>query len=411
MAFFLEKIGTGSEKMRSQKLWLLTLNATFNMVMGFILPVNMIFIKQNLHQTQNMAGFALMVYSALMMVGNYLGGILFDKLSKKWTLQIGYIIAVISLLGMTFHHVWPSYLFMLVMLGFGMGISYTAINGYTAFVAEETIGDSRVLFNNMYLAANLGIAVGSTAVGFIFEWSIFFTFFIPVIFFVLCLLIVFFKASVLDATNEAAEKTHEYKMDSEEVDPKVAIGEKRFRLNLIILSLGVFIMWMGYTQWDSNMSLYMLGNGFSKKEYSIVFTINAASLLLIQPVMNRIMSKIFKLLKNQILVGIVIMGLSFLLLPGAKQYWMFVVSMLILTVGESMVFPTIPALLNKMSTNQNRGNLQSLYTIMGSLGRAVGPYAGSLIVTALSFANLFYGITAAMILVAVSLKGVKELEI
>lgn len=396
--------------MRSQKLWLLTLNATFNMVMGFILPVNMIFIKQNLHQTQNMAGFSLMVYSALMMVGNYLGGILFDRYSKKWTLQIGYIIAVVSLIGMTFHHVWPSYLFMLVMLGFGMGISYTAINGYTAFVAEETVGDSRVLFNNMYLAANLGIAIGSTAVGFIFEWSIFFTFFIPVIFFIACLLIVFFKSGVLDQTNEEAEKTHDIVVDDEEVDPKIAIGQKRFRMNLIILSLGIFIMWMGYTQWDSNMSLYMLGHGFSKKEYSIVFTINAASLLLIQPIMNRIMSKLFKLLKNQILVGITIMGLSFLLLPGAKQYWMYVVSMLILTVGESMVFPTIPALLNKMSTSKNRGNLQSLYTSMGSLGRAVGPYAGSLIVTALSFANLFYGITATMILVALSLKGVKELE-
>ena len=413
MAFFLDKIINivlGCEKMRSQKFWLLTLNATFNMVMGFILPVNMIFIKQNLHQTQNMAGFSLLLYSALMMIGNYLGGILFDKYSKKWTLQLGYIIAVVSLIGMTLHHIWPTYLFMLIALGFGMGISYTAINGYTAFVAEETVGDSRVLFNNMYLAANLGIAVGSTAVGFIFEWSVFFTFFIPVILFLICLLIVFFKSGVLDQTNEAAEETHVYSDDPEQADPKIAIGEKRFRLNLIILSLGVFIMWMGYTQWDSNMSLYMLGNGFSKREYSIVFTVNAASLLLIQPIMNRIMSKIFKLLKNQILFGIIIMGLSFLLLPGADKYWMFIVSLLVLTIGESMVFPTIPALLNKMSTNKNRGNLQSLYTIMGSLGRAVGPYVGSLVVTALSFANLFYGITAAMILVALSLKGVKELE-
>lgn len=396
--------------MRSQKLWLLTLNVTFNMVMGFILPVNMIFINKNLHQSATMAGFALMVYSGLMMVGNYLGGILFDKLSRKWTLQIGYIIAVISLIGMTFHHVWPSYFFMLSMLGFGMGISYTAINAYTAFVAEQTIGDSRVLFNNMYLAANLGIAVGSTSVGFIFEWSIFFTFFIPVIFFLLCLLIVFFKSATLDATNEEAEKIHEFTVSDEGVDPKVATGEKRYRLNLIILSLGVFIMWMGYTQWDSNMSLYMVNNGFSKKEYSMVFTVNAASLLLIQPVMNRIASKLFKLLKNQILVGIIIMGLSFLLLPNAKVYWMFIVSMLILTVGESMVFPTIPALLNKMSTTKNRGSLQSLYTIMGSLGRAVGPYVGSIIVMILSFGDLFYGITAAMILVALSLKGVKELE-
>ncbi len=396
--------------MRSQKLWLLILNITFNMVMGFILPVNMIFINKNLNQPLTTAGFSLMVYSALMMVGNYLGGVMFDKLSRKWTLQIGYLIAIVSLVGMTIHHVWPSYLFMLVMLGFGMGISYTAINAYTAYVAEQSVGDSRVLFNNMYLAANLGIAAGSTAVGFIFEYSVFFTFFIPVILFVLCILIVFFKSSVLDATNEEAEHSHEYKVSAEKADPKQIIGEKRYRLNLIIISLGVFIMWMGYTQWDSNMSVYMLNQGYTKQEYSIVFTVNAASLLLIQPIMNRIMSRIFKQLRNQILFGIIIMGLSFLMLPNANHYWMFIVSMLILTVGESMVFPTIPALLNKMSTRKNRGSLQSLYTIMGSLGRAIGPYAGSVIVSVLSFGNLFYGITAVMIVVAVSLKGVKELD-
>lgn len=396
--------------MRAQRFWLLTLNVIFNMVMGFILPVNMIFINKNLHEPLTTAGFALMIYSGLMMLGNALGGVMFDRISRKWTLQIGYIIAIVSLIGMTIHHVWPSYLFMLIMLGFGMGISYTAINAYTAFVAEQTVGDSRVLFNNMYLAANLGIAVGSTAVGFIFEYSVFFTFFIPVILFVLCALVVLFKSHLLDATNEKAEKSHEYDISPEGADPKVAIGPKRYLINLIILSLGIFIMWMGYTQWDSNMSVYMLDKGFSKQEYSIVFTINAASLLLIQPVMNRIMSKIFKQLKNQILFGIIIMGLSFLLLPNANAYWMFIASMLVLTIGESMVFPTIPALLNKMSTSKNRGSLQSLYTIMGSLGRAVGPYAGSLIISVLSYANLFYGITAAMILVALSLKGVKELE-
>ena len=103
------------------------------------------------------------------------------------------------------------------------------------------------------------------------------------------------------------------------------------------------------------------------------------------------------------------MGLSFLLLPGAKSYLAYVMSMLVLTIGESMVFPTIPALLSKMSTNKNRGTFQSFYSIFGSLGRAIGPYAGSLIVTALSFSSLFVGITVSMIVVAVAMIGVKEL--
>src|SRR5699024_8569746 len=116
--------------------------------------------------------------------------------SKRGTLYIGYGISIISLLGMSVHHVWPTYAIMLFTLGFGMGLVYTAVNAYTAFIAEQMTGNSRVIFNNMYLAANIGIAIGSTAVGFIFKWSIFLTFFIPMLLFVISAVILVLKANV-----------------------------------------------------------------------------------------------------------------------------------------------------------------------------------------------------------------------
>ena len=395
--------------MRAQRIWLLLLNIAFNLVMGFILPVNTIFIHKNLHETLVTAGFTLMVYSAFMMIGNAMGGIMFDRFSKRGTLYIGYIISIVSLLGMSVHHVWPTYAIMLFILGFGMGLIYTAVNAYTAFVAEQMVGNSRVVFNNMYLASNIGIAVGSTAVGFIFKWSIFLTFFIPMLLFVLSAIILMFKANLLEHVSEHSDSEQKTNFENDDVDPRIEIGSGRFNLNLFIICASIFIVWLGYSQWDSNLSAYMLNQGYTTREYGLVFTINAGSLLIIQPVMNRVISKIFKLLKYQIFIGTVIMGSSFLLLPGAKTYLAFVISMLVLTVGESMVFPTIPALLSKMSTKRNRGTFQSFYSIFGSLGRAVGPYAGSLIITALSFSTLFVGITISMIIVAVAMIGVKEL--
>ena len=395
--------------MRAQRLWLLILNITFNLVMGFILPVNTIFIHKNLHESLVTAGFALMVYSAFMMVGNALGGFMFDRFSKRGTLYIGYGISIISLLGMSVHHVWPTYAIMLFTLGFGMGLVYTAVNAYTAFIAEQMTGNSRVIFNNMYLAANIGIAIGSTAVGFIFKWSIFLTFFIPMLLFVISAVILLLKANVLDHVHEQDDEDIKRYESSDVKDPRIEIGLNRFRLNIFVICASIFIVWLGYSQWDSNLSAYMLNQGYTTREYGLVFTVNAASLLIIQPVMNRVVSKVFKLLKYQIFLGTIIMGLSFLLLPGANTYLAFIISMLVLTVGESMVFPTIPALLSKMSTNRNRGTFQSFYSIFGSLGRAIGPYAGSLIITAMSFSTLFVGITISMIIVAIAMVGVKEL--
>jgi len=230
--------------------------------------------------------------------------------------------------------------------------------------------------------------------------------------FVLSAIILIFKANLLDHVIEPDDseiQSHAHYESSDTVDPRIEIGSSRFNVNMFIICASIFIVWLGYSQWDSNLSAYMLDQGFSTREYGLIFTINAASLLIIQPVMNRVVSRIFKLLKYQIFLGTVIMGASFLFLPTAKTYAAYVISMLVLTVGESMVFPTIPALLSKMSTNKNRGTFQSFYSIFGSLGRAIGPYAGSLIITALSFSTLFVGITVSMILVAIAMIGVKEL--
>lgn len=395
--------------MKEQRRWLLLLNVIFNMVLGFILPVNTIFINKTLNEPLTVAGFTLMVYSAMMMIGNTIGGIMFDRFSKRITLISGYVIAVICLSIMAFHHTWPSFAFILAVLGFGMGLSYTAINGYTAYVAEQARGDSRIIFNNMYLAANMGIAVGSTAVGFIFTHSIRLTFLLPAIIFAISVVIVLLRGNVLDSYQVKHEEKRE-KVDIVESDPKKIIGNTRFMLNLVVISAAVFLVWVGYSQWDSNMSVYMLDQGLTTKDYGLVFTVNAGSLLVIQPVVNRFISRIFKLLKHQLTLGIVIMALSFLLLPNAHTFPEFIISMLILTVGESMVFPTIPALLSKLSTSKNRGTMQSIYSIFGSLGRAVGPYVGSIIITSLSYTSLFVAITVMMLIIGVSMVGIRELD-
>ena len=80
----------------AQQRWLLLINIVFNLVMGFILPVNTIFITKNLHESMVVAGFVLMLYSGFMMLGNFLGGRLFDRFSQRKTLVGGFTLAAIG---------------------------------------------------------------------------------------------------------------------------------------------------------------------------------------------------------------------------------------------------------------------------------------------------------------------------
>ncbi|MCO6543473.1 MAG: MFS transporter [Lactobacillus sp.] len=392
-----------------QQRWLLVMNATFNMVMGFILPVNTIFMTKNLHESMVVSGFVLMVYSGFMMLGNALGGYLFDHYSHRGTLLIGYLIAALGFLILSFCHTWPLYAIVLTVIGLGMGVSYTAVNSYTAVVAQQHHHHSQRIFNIMYLSANVGIALGSMLVSVIFQRSIFLTFFLPALCFIACLLIVIFRGHILDGTTHKHSNTTQ---SSEAAIKEVAItsqtSKPRLYLNLFLICLAVLVVWLGYSQWDSNMSLYMLNNNFKMRDYSLLFSLNALSLMIIQPLMGHLTESLFSQLKIQIALGLAIMGSSFIFLPGAQQYWQYVVSMLILTIGESITFPTIPALLSKFSTAQNRGTYQSFYVIFGSLGRALGPYLGSLIATKSSFDVLFMLICGTILAVAGGVALVKE---
>ncbi|UQS82036.1 MFS transporter [Bombilactobacillus folatiphilus] len=391
----------------AQRRWLLIMNVIFNLVMGFILPVNTIFITKYLHESMVTAGFVLMIYSLMMMIGNVLGGYLFDHFSHQATLNSGYLIAALAFLLLARWHSWPIYAVLLILAGLGMGIASTAVNSYTALVAQQSL-QSQQIFNIMYLAANVGIAVGSMLVSVIFQYSIFLTFFLPAVCFLLCLWIVFAKGTALDG---CFQNQNDIQSNFQvNLSKSATLKSTALQINLVLICVAIFIVWLGYCQWDSNLSIYMLNQHLSMHQYSLLFSVNAASLIIIQPLMNRLTEHFLKSIKWQIVLGIFIMGSSFLWLPDARLYGRYVVSMLILTIGESITFPTIPSLLNQFSNENNRGRYQSFYVVFSSLGRAIGPYVGSLIVAEFSFNILFYLTVGGFLLVAVGVMFVREVR-
>ena len=79
----------------------------------------------------------------------------------------------------------------------------------------------------------------------------------------------------------------------------------------------------------------MIDNGFSTRQFGLVFTFNAVSLLIIQPIMNRVASRVFKLLKHQIFVGTIIMGLigNIMNLTGVSIYWQQIIRGMVIIIA------------------------------------------------------------------------------
>jgi MFS family permease len=74
-----------------------------------------------------------------------------------------------------------------------------------------------------------------------------------------------------------------------------------------------------------------------------------------------------------------------LVIINADAYWRFVVGMTVVTMGEILALTAAPSLMNRFATDRNRGMIQSLASLSGSLGRSIGPVAGSALITLVNY--------------------------
>ena len=125
-------------------------------------------MKEELHKSLTIAGIVLMINSFGMVVGNLLGGSLFDKLGGYKTILIGTFTCLCSTTLLNLFHGWPWYAIWLVLLGFGGGMIVPAIYAMAGAVWPN---GGRQTFNAIYLAQNIGVALGAALGGFVAEFS------------------------------------------------------------------------------------------------------------------------------------------------------------------------------------------------------------------------------------------------
>ena len=152
-----------------KSVWMLVIGMALNITgSSFLWPLNTIYMKEELDKSLTIAGIVLMINSFGMVVGNLLGGSLFDKLGGYRTILTGTAVCLVSTTMLNFFHGWPWYAVWLVMLGFGGGMIVPAIYAMAGAVWPN---GGRQTFNAIYLAQNIGVALGAALGGFVAELS------------------------------------------------------------------------------------------------------------------------------------------------------------------------------------------------------------------------------------------------
>lgn len=371
-------------------LWLLVIGMVINVTgASFLWPLNTIYIHQELGKSLSVAGLVLMVNAGAGVLGNLFGGRLFDRIGGYKTIILGISITMASAFTLAFFHSWIYYVVLLVGLGFGSGVTFPAMYAMAGFVWPE---GGRKAFNAIYVAQNLGIAIGASLGGLVASFRFDYVFFANGFMYVIFFLVAFFGYKGLQGEGTDKGQT------TSVFDQGMAIKNKSRFKALLILCVGFIICWVAYSQWPTTIAVHTQSLGISLRQYSFIWTVNGALIVLGQPLIALLIKKWFHTFKGQIYFGLGIFMVSFFILAQAEVFLVFLVAMIILTIGEMFVWPVVPTIAHQLAPKGKEGFYQGIVNSVAQGGRMLGPFLGGVAVDTFGMQALFYGIMVMFII-------------
>ncbi|HGH0765193.1 TPA: MDR family MFS transporter [Staphylococcus pseudintermedius] len=375
-----------------KEIWWLVIGMAINITgASFLWPLNTIYMNEELDKSLSTAGLVLMVNSFGMIVGNLLGGTLFDKLGGYRTIMLGTIVSLCATILLNFFHGWPWYAIWLIMLGFGGGMIIPAIYAMAGAVWPQ---GGRQTFNAIYLAQNIGVALGAALGGFVAELSFNYIFMANLAMYVIFFFIALFQFNM----DYQATVKHQ-----ETLENVAHIQNKKHFTALILLCVMFALCWIAYVQWQTTIASFTQSIGISMSQYSLLWTVNGVLILVGQPLILPIIHLIKGQLKKQLYFGLVVFILSFFVTSFATSFSIFVVGMVIMTFAEMFVWPAVPTIANNLAPKGREGVYQGIVNSASTVGKAFGPLVGGILVDVFNMQIMFLSMIGLLVIAMVFL--------
>ncbi|KYG26647.1 MDR family MFS transporter [Alkalihalobacillus trypoxylicola] len=377
-----------------KSLWYLLVALTIQITgASFLWPLNSLIIHQELGKSLTVAGFILFLHSGTGVIGNILGGRFYDRIGAYRTILGGLSIAVVAtfILANSYHSI-IGYTLCLMGIGLGSGIVFPAMYALAGSVWPE---GGRKPFNNMYVAQNLGVALGTACIGLIATLPLYAVFYANALMYTVVIIFVAITFRKLSVKNEAVSP-----VGLTEVPLKAKNKPTILALTLVLVSF--FICWLAYTQWQANVSVHTQNIGLSLRDYSLFWTVNGLLIVLAQPILSIFIKKWVNSLKRQMFVGILLFFVSYAILAHVEFFSGFMVAMIILTIGEMFFWPVVPTIAHQLAPKGKEGAYQGIVNSVSTSGKMIGPLIGGLLVDLYSFQIMIYVLLVFIIIAQVT---------
>jgi MFS family permease len=349
-----------------RQFWFLWTGTLINRLGAFVVLFLSIYLTSDRHFTQSQAGIVLGLYGAGGAIGTMTGGVLADRWGRRPTMLVAQFGAAALMLALGFAHDYWQIATVTFLLGmFAEGVR----PAFSAMMVDVVPERDRVrAYSLNYWAINLGFALAAVAAGFAAQFDYLLLFLVDA---GTTLVTAIITAIFLAETRPVLTRT------PEKIAPAGGMGtalrDRVFLLYLLLNLASVLVI----LQHASTLPLTMLADGLSAATYGAVIAVNGVLIVLGQLFVPRLIEGRDSA-RVLALAGLIIGG-GFGLVALADTPLVYALTVVIWTLGEMLQSPSNAATVAALSPPELRGRYQGLNSLSWSIGTALAPIIGGLL--------------------------------
>ena len=378
-----------------RRTWILLAGDAFSAIgNGMILPFTIIYLHRVRGFEIEIAALTLSFLSVVGLAAGPIAGILIDRFGSRRVLLSALFLSMVgSFAFIPVREPWQGFVAAGIS-GAGLASFWPSIQ---ALLSQSVEPHQRsAVFSVHYAALNLGIGIGGITGGFVADISAPITFqrlyVVDAVTFIPSMLLL---ATVLKSLGPQPE------IPAEEVEVSGSYLQVfRDRVFVRVWLLMVLLVTVGYSQLESSFPAYATGaGGVGTEALGIAFAGNTFFIVISQLiVLKRVEGKrrtdlIFILCIVWALCWAVTLAAGALDAGWAQAG--FLMAMVVFAFGETLLSPTIPAIVNDLAPDKLRGRYNAVYTLAWSTGSIIGPAVAGVFLGA-RLATLFFSCLIAL---------------
>ncbi len=363
----------------TRPVWLLSIATLINRSGTMVLPFLVLFLTEERGFTTTQAGQVLALYGVGAVAASYVGGRLCDRFDPRRVMKWSLTLTAASFLTLGQLRSQVAIAAMVVVLSF-VGEIFRPAN-LAALAAASDVGERARSFALMRLAVNVGMTLGPTVGGFLalrdYRWL-----FIAdgaTCLFAAVLLQLVFPRNVMQAAPQTPRAATKNPLASPWRDrPLLVILGLMFLLNTVTFQLvGTFPLAL--------RDLY----GFSEARIGLALAVNTLVIVLFEMVLVHALSRRNPLKVSGVGAFLFCAGLA--LLPLGSGFGFVVLTVVVWTVGEMLVFPLASSAVADRAPEESRGTYMGLLNLSFASAFVIAPLVGTWVYQHLGPRPLWYG--------------------